>query len=286
MVPKPSLIIISGPTCVGKTEVAIVLAEPLGADIISADAMQVYRYMDIGTAKPTEEQRARVRHHLIDVVDPDEPFSAALFKTMAGAIIRDLDQKGRLVFVVGGTGLYIKALTRGLFAGQEQDEVVRKKLKKEAKTLGLAVLYQRLQKVDPAAAARIHPNDTYRIIRALEVYQATGQPISHYQKAHGFGDCPYRTLKIGLTLDRNILYDRINRRVDLMLASGLLEEVKWLLDQGYPSTLKSMQSIGYRHMADYLEHRIAWDEAVRLFKRDTRRYAKRQLTWFKADPEI
>jgi len=271
---------------VGKTEVAIVLAEPLGADIISADAMQVYRYMDIGTAKPTEEQRARVRHHLIDVVDPDEPFSAALFKTMAGAIIRDLDQKGRLVFVVGGTGLYIKALTRGLFAGQEQDEVVRKKLKKEAKTLGLAVLYQRLQKVDPAAAARIHPNDTYRIIRALEVYQATGQPISHYQKAHGFGDCPYRTLKIGLTLDRNILYDRINRRVDLMLASGLLEEVKWLLDQGYPSTLKSMQSIGYRHMADYLEHRIAWDEAVRLFKRDTRRYAKRQLTWFKADPEI
>jgi len=283
---KPSLIIISGPTCVGKTDVAIALAEPLGAEIISADAMQVYRYMNIGTAKPTEEQRARVRHHLIDVVNPDEPFSAVLFRTMADAVIRDLDQKGRPIFVAGGTGLYIKALTRGLFAAQEQNGIVRKRLKDEAETLGIEALYQRLQKVDPVAAARIHPNDTYRIIRALEVHKVTGQPISHHQRVHGFRDFRYRTLKIGLTTDRNILYDRINRRVDLMLASGLLEEVKWLLDQGYPSTLKSMRSIGYRHMADYLEGRTPWDEAVHLFKRDTRRYAKRQLTWFGADPEI
>ena len=323
---KPSLVILSGPTCVGKTDVAIALAEPLGAEIISADAMQVYRYMDIGTAKPTEEQQARVRHHLIDVVNPDEPFSAVLFRTMADGVIRDLDQKGRPIFVVGGTGLYIKALTRGLFATQEQvntptlpsppgpdlvfkgnslvrgrraraglkgeglgggeDKLIRKRLKDEAETLGLEVLYQRLQKVDPVAAARIHPNDTYRIIRALEVHQVTGQPISHHQKVHGFRDFRYRTLKIGLTADRNILYDRINRRVDLMLASRLLEEVKWLLDQGYPSTLKSMRSIGYRHMSDHLEGRTPWDEAVHLFKRDTRRYAKRQLTWFVADPEI
>jgi len=310
MSPKPSLIIISGPTCVGKTDAAIALAEPLGAEIISADAMQVYRYMDIGTAKPTEEEQARVRHHLIDVVNPDEPFNAALFVTMADAVIRELHQKGRPIFVVGGTGLYIKALTRGLFPAQEQvmkslrdliprgyaaqkrkllyyqDKLVRKRLRHEAEILGLDALYQRLQEVDPAAAARIHPNDTYRIIRALEVHQATGQPISHHQKVHGFRDFRYRTLKIGLTPDRNILYARINRRVDLMLASGLLEEVKWLLDQGYPSTLKSMRSIGYRHMADYLEGRTPWDECIRLFKRDTRRYAKRQLTWFRADQEI
>ena len=301
---RPSLVIISGPTCVGKTDVAIALAEPLGAEIISADAMQVYRYMDIGTAKPTEQQRSRVRHHLIDVVYPDEPFSAARFKTMAEVVIGDLHQKERPMFVVGGTGLYIKALTRGLFPGQEQvntptlpsplkgeglgggDRLVRKRLRREAETLGLEALYRRLQKVDPVAAARIHPNDAYRIMRALEVYQVTGRPISHHHKTHGFRDVGYRTLKIGLTSDRNILYDRIDRRVDLMLASGLLEEVKWLLDQGYPSTLKSMRSIGYRHMADYLEGRTPWDETVRLFKRDTRRYAKRQLTWFRADPEI
>jgi tRNA dimethylallyltransferase len=286
MSPKPSLIIISGPTCVGKTDVAIALAEPLGGEIISADAVQVYRYMDIGTAKPSEEQRAQVRHHLIDVVNPDEPFSAALFKTMADAVIQDLHQKGHPIFVVGGTGLYIKALTSGLFAGKEQDQLIRKRLRDEAETLGLDALYRRLQEVDPAAAARIHPNDTYRIIRALEVHEVTGQPISHHQKVHGFVDFRYTTLKIGLTPDRNILYDRINKRVDLMLASGLLEEVKWLLDQGYPSSLKSMRSIGYRHMADYLRGRTPRDETIRLFKRDTRRYAKRQLTWFRADQEI
>jgi tRNA dimethylallyltransferase len=286
MSPKPSLVIISGPTCVGKTDVAIALAEPLGGEIISADAMQVYRYMDIGTAKPTRQEQARVPHHLIDVVEPNELFSAALFKTMADAVIRDLHQKGRPIFVVGGTGLYIKALTRGLFPAQQQDGLIRKRLRGEAETLGLDALHQRLQEVDPAAAARIHPNDTYRIIRALEVHQVTGRPISHYQKVHGFLDFRYTILKIGLTPDRNILYDWINRRVDLMLASGLLEEVNWLLDQGYPSTLKSMRSIGYRHMTDYLRGRTPWDETVRLFKRDTRRYAKRQLTWFRADPEI
>ncbi len=324
MSPKPSLVIISGPTCVGKTDVAISLAGPLGAEIISADAMQVYRYMNIGTAKPTEHQRDRVRHHLIDVVYPDEPYNAARFKTMAEVVISNLHQKGHPIFVVGGTGLYIKALTQGLFPAQEQvntttlpsppgpdlvfkgnnlvrgrraraglkgeglgggeDGAARKKLKKEAETLGLVAMYQRLQKVDPAAADRIHPNDSYRIIRALEVHQVTGQSISYHQGVHGFRDAPYTTVKIGLTRDRNILYDRINRRVDQMLTSGLLEEVKWLLNQGYPSTLKSMRSIGYRHMADYLEGRTPWDETVRLFKRDTRRYAKRQLTWFRADP--
>ncbi|MES0363322.1 MAG: tRNA (adenosine(37)-N6)-dimethylallyltransferase MiaA [Desulfobacteria bacterium] len=283
---RPSLIVISGPTCVGKTEVAMALAEPLGAEIISADAMQVYRHMDIGTAKASPEQRARVRHHLIDVVNPDEPFSAAHFETMAGARVQDLHQKGLPIFVVGGTGLYIKALTRGLFRSKGQDGDVRKGLRKEAETLGLEALYRRLQQVDPAAAEGIHPNDTYRIMRALEVHQVTGQPISRHHGDHGFRDVRYRILAIGLTLDRDILYDRINKRVDLMLGSGLLEEVRWLLDHGYPSTLKPMHSIGYRHMGDYLEGRVTWDETLRLLKRDTRRYAKRQLTWFKADPDI
>jgi len=287
MMPQiPSLIVISGPTCVGKTDVAIALAEPMGAEIISADAMQVYKHMDIGTAKPTEQQRVRVRHHIVDVVNPDETFSAAIFARMADGVIEDLHQEGRPVFVVGGTGLYIKALTQGFFPAEEQDGGIRKRLKKEAETLGLEVLHKRLQGVDPAAAASIHPNDRYRIIRALEVHEVTGQPISYHQRVHGFQDIRYRTLKIGLTLDREILYDRINRRVDQMLASGLLEEARWLLDHGYASTLRSMQSIGYRHMVDYLEQSIEWAETVRLFKRDTRRYAKRQLTWLRADPEI
>jgi tRNA dimethylallyltransferase len=279
---KPRLIIISGPTAVGKTNVAIAMAEAVGAEIISADAMQVYRHMDIGTAKPTPEQRRRVRHHLIDVVNPDQPFSAALFKKRAETVIQDLYRKRRPVLVVGGTGLYIKALTRGLFPVKQQDGAIRERLRQEAQTFGLQALYQRLQKVDPEAARRIHPNDTHRIMRALEVHEATGQPISELQSNHRFQDVQYTTLHIGLTLDRNVLYDRINKRVDLMLASGLVEEVRGLLDQGYSSSLKSMRSIGYRHVADYLEGRLAWDEMVRLFKRDTRRYAKRQLTWFMA----
>lgn len=283
---KPTLIIISGPTGVGKTDAAITVAESMGGEIVSADAMQVYRRMDIGTAKPTQEQQQRVRHHLIDVVDPDETFSAALFKEMAEARIGRLHQRRCPIFVVGGTGLYIKALTRGLFPAEGEDDAIREELKEEVETSGLEALYQRLRMVDPEAAQRIHPNDTYRIIRALEVHQATGQPISQHQQSHGFQDMGYRTLCIGLTLDRTILYDRIDKRVDLMLASGFLEEVKGLLDQGYPSTLKSMRSIGYRHVADHLEGRVTWDETVRLFKRDTRHYAKRQLTWFKADPDI
>ncbi|MBW1819832.1 MAG: tRNA (adenosine(37)-N6)-dimethylallyltransferase MiaA [Deltaproteobacteria bacterium] len=283
---KPKLIIISGPTAAGKTDVALELAEPLGGEIISADAMQVYKHMDIGTAKPAPEQLARVPHHLIDVVAPDEPFSAAIFRTMADAVIQGLHEKGRLSFVVGGTGLYIKALIRGLFPAPEQDETIRKRLRDEAKTSGSDVLYARLQQVDPAAAGKLHPNDTYRIIRALEVHELTAQPISQLQASHGFQDRRYRILWIGLTLDRDILYDRIDQRVDLMLASGLLEEVKQLLDQGYSSNLKSMRSIGYRHMADHLEQGVAWDETVRLLKRDTRRFAKRQLTWLRAYPEI
>jgi len=283
---KPPVIVISGPTCVGKTEVATTLAEPLGGEIISADAMQVYRYMDIGTAKPTQQEQARVRHHLIDVADPDEPFSAARFKAAAEAVIGHLHKKGRPVFVVGGTGLYIKALTRGLFRVQEENGALRERLKAEVKHLGSGVLHQRLQDVDPAAASRIHPNDAYRIIRALEILELTGTPMSEHHSAHGFSDDPYQVLKIGLFLDRERLYLRINQRVDRMLEAGFVKEVKGLLDRGYSADLKSMGSIGYRHMTQYLQGNVTWDETVRLFKRDTRRYAKRQLAWLRADPKI
>ncbi len=286
MLEKPSVIIISGPTCVGKTGVAISLAKPLGGEIISADAMQVYRHMDIGTAKPTQQEQARVRHHLIDVVDPDEPFSAAQFRTAAGAVIRDLHEKGHPVFVVGGTGLYIKALTQGLFRVQGEDGALRERLKAQAKDLGSGMLHQRLQDVDPEAAGRIHPNDVYRIIRALEILELTGKTLSEHHRAHGFSDDPYRVLKIGLFLDREVLYQRIDRRVERMLEAGFLREVEGLLHRGYSPDLKSMGSIGYRHMTEYLQGNVAWNETVRRFKRDTRRYAKRQVAWFRADPEI
>jgi tRNA dimethylallyltransferase len=283
---KPSLIIISGPTCVGKTAVAIALAERVGGEIISADAVQVYRHMDVGTAKPTEEERARVQHHLVDVVEPDEPFSAARFKTMADEVIRDLHEKGRPVFVVGGTGLYIKALTQGIFRVDRESSAVRERLKTEAKDLGLDALYHRLEQVDPTAAVQIHRNDTYRIIRALEVFELTRIPLSEHQRAHAFSENPYRLLKIGLFMDREILYKRINERVERMVTSGFLDEVKGLLSRGFGPNLKPMKSIGYRHMIEYLEGEVLWSEAVRLLKRDTRRYAKRQLTWFRSDPEV
>jgi tRNA dimethylallyltransferase len=280
------LIIIAGPTCVGKTGTAIALARPLGGEIIGADAMQVYRRMDIGTAKPTKEECAIVTHHLIDVVEPDEPFSAADFKAGADAVIRELHKRDVLPFVVGGTGLYMKVLTRGLFETRTADAFIRDRLTAEAETAGLAGLYGRLGEVDPEAAARIHPNDRYRIIRALEVFESTGSPISSHHQAHGFSDCPYRVFKIGLFMDREILYDRIDRRVEQMIGAGFVEEVKGLLHGGFGPELKSMQSIGYRHVTAFLLGDVPWDEAVETFKRDTRRYAKRQLTWFRADKEM
>lgn len=282
----PSLIIIAGPTGIGKTETVLKLAEPLGAEVISADSMQVYKRMDIGTAKPTPEERARVRHHMIDVVEPDEPFNAARFREMAEPIILRLHSAGKPVFVAGGTGLYIKVLTQGIFPCPEGDEEIRQRLKDEAHKLGNEVLFERLQAIDPAGAASIHPNDTYRIIRALEVFELTGRPFSEHHNAHHFKDIPYRTLKIALTMDRAILYERIEQRVDRMLEQGLLDEVQGLLDDGFSPDLKSMQSIGYSHAVKFLRGEFSFDEMVHTIKRDTRRYAKRQFAWFKADPEM
>ncbi len=283
---KPKIIIICGPTALGKTSTAIMVAEKFNGEIVGADSMQVYRFMDIGTAKPTSAEKARIRHHMIDIVDPDEPFDARQFTLKAHEKITKLCARGILPFIVGGTGLYIKALVHGLCEAIPSDIHIRNQLKSKIEKHGLKVLYQRLNKYDPETAKKLHPNDTTRIIRALEVYELTGKTISQYHEEHKFTDEPFHVLKIGLHIDRDILYDRINRRVDAMMAKGFLDEVKGLLDKGYTTDLKSMQSIGYRHLVAFIHGDISWNEAIRTLKRDTRRYAKRQLTWFKADPEI
>jgi len=283
---KAVLVIICGPTGIGKTSVAIEIAAAENGEIIGADSMQIYRQMTIGTAKPTAAEQARVPHHMVDVVDPTEDFDAAKFAALAGRIISGLDSRGVLPVVAGGTGLYIKALTRGIFEIEAGDQQIRAKLKAAAEAKGMAALHRELEKVDPETASRVHPNDTYRVIRALEVHAATGSTMSRLQAEHAFAAEKYNCLKIGLTMDRDRLYERINRRVDMMIDEGLEAEVRGLLDRGLSPDLKAMQSIGYRHMAAFLQGQMDWDDMVATLKRDTRRYAKRQFTWFRADPEI
>lgn len=280
------LLIILGPTASGKTGLAVRLAEECGGEILNADSMQVYRRMDIGAAKPSPDQLGRARHHLLDLVEPDQPFSAADFRREAEAAIADIAARGKRVIVCGGTGLYIKALTRGLMESPGSDEALRSELKELAEREGGEELHRRLSLVDPVAAARLHPNDQVRIIRALEVHRLTGRPISEHMGEHRFGGENYQCLKIGLSTDRETLYRTIDNRVEQMLGNGLVEEVRALLAAGYSPELKPMRSIGYSQVCGYLAGEYSLDEAVRLIKRDTRRYAKRQLTWFNRDPEI
>ena len=283
---RPLVVILLGPTGAGKSKLAMELADALGGEIISADSMQVYRYMDIGTAKPTPEEQKRVRHHLIDLVAPDQPFHAGLYRALGRKVINQLWMSGKSIWVVGGTGLYIKALTRGPFSGHQVDQTVRERLKLEAKEKGEAFLYQRLKDVDPKTASQLHPHDLFRTIRALEVFDSTGVPISFFRERHRFEERPYLTLKIGLQMDRKVLYRRIEERVEEMIDRGFLQEVKGLMEKGYGSDLKPMQGLGYKQMVQFLSKRSGWDEAVREIKRDTRHYAKRQWTWFKTDPEV
>jgi len=282
---KPRVAVLVGATAVGKTAVAIALARGIGAEIVNADSLQVYRELNIGTAKPTKEERALAPHHLIDVVDPPEPYDAARFCREGREVLAELESRGVPPLVVGGTGLYLKALLAGLFAEGEPATQVREHLRGELQVLGLPALYQRLLHLDPATADRLHPHDTYRIIRALEVLEATGKPLSEFINAHRFQDAPYTVLKLGLALPREELYQRIETRVEIMLQQGWLEEVQGLLDR-YPPDLKPLQALGYRHLINYLTGRWSWEEALTLLARDTRRYAKRQLTWFSSDPEI
>ena len=283
---KPKIIVICGPTGIGKTTTAIRIASEIEGQIVSADSMQIYRYMNIGTAKPTPDEQRQVKHHMIDVVDPDISFDAAKYADMARKKIAELDSHGIVPHVVGGTGLYIKALLHGLYKAEPVDDTLRNRLKDEAATIGSEALHRRLSKVDPDTADKIHPNDTYRILRALETFESTGEPMSGIQQKHRFGDTPFEFINIGLSLPRETLYERIDRRVDAMIDAGLVDEVKNLLDMGYDADLKSMQAIGYRHMVAFIHGRQSWNETVRTLKRDTRRYAKRQLTWFRAGSGI
>jgi tRNA dimethylallyltransferase len=283
---KPKLLIILGPTGVGKSEVGIDVALQLDGEIVNADSQLVYRYMDIGTAKPPAAAGEKVRHHLIDVIDPDGEFNAALYRELALKAIAEISARGKKPIVCGGTGLYMRALTQGLFVGPGKNFKVRERLEGQAKGKGLGALYERLREVDPDATHSIHPNDRYRIVRALEVFEITGKGISRWQKEHGFKENAFEVLKIGLNRERRELYDLINRRCNDMIARGLVEEVKGLVEKGYSLDLPALQSVGYRQIGLFLRGQLSLEEAVTLIKRDTRHLAKRQLTWFRADKAI
>ena len=283
---KPKIVIVLGPTAVGKTELALAVAQRVNAEIVNADSQQVYRYLDIGTGKPSKPERERVRHHLIDVVNPDEDFNAARYRQLAAASIDEIHKRGAKVLVSGGTGLYLKALTGGLFSGPSQDTELRANLEREIAQIGLAALYDRLVAIDPGANTKIHPNDRQRIIRALEVYQSTGRPLSEWQNEHRFQEEAFQVLKIGLERARAELYDLINRRSESMIRAGLLDEVRGLMERGYELDLKPLRSVGYRQMGEVIEGIKGLPEAIAEMKQETRRLAKRQLTWFRSDPEI
>ncbi|MCX7993855.1 MAG: tRNA (adenosine(37)-N6)-dimethylallyltransferase MiaA [Fimbriimonadales bacterium] len=278
------LIVILGPTATGKTDVGILLAERWNGEVISADSSAVYRGLDIGSAKPTPEEQQRVRFHLIDVADPDEVFTAAKFRDLALQAIGDIQSRGKRVLVVGGTGLYIRVLLHGFsLAPPPADPEVRARWRAELERVGAPALHERLKRIDPVAAARIHPNDAVRITRALEVYEMTGVPISQWQ-LHAQTELP--AFKFGLTMPRELLYQRIDRRVDKMIEMGMLQEVQNLLRKGYNPDQPALKGLGYRHLIGYIQGHVGWDEAVQLWKRDTRRFAKRQLTWFRKEPGV
>lgn len=248
--------------------------------------MQVYRFMDIGTAKPPREIREEIPHHMIDVVFPDEPYNAARFQREADGVIEEIRKKGKPILVVAGTGLYLRALTRGLFEGVESNPSIRRSLHQKAKREGVGALYQMLRDVDPESAQRIHPHDLFRIVRALEVFMVSGTPLSHHHRRHGLGKERYRVLYLGIERERRDLFHRIDSRVDWMIAQGLKEEVQRLLEMGYHPGLSSMRAIGYKHLASHILGMSSLEEAIRQMKRDTKRFARRQLAWFKAMDKV
>ncbi|MFK7691917.1 tRNA (adenosine(37)-N6)-dimethylallyltransferase MiaA [Paenibacillus sp. HJGM_3] len=283
---RPELLVLLGPTAVGKTNLSLAIAERFHCEIISGDSMQVYRRMDIGTAKATEAERKRVPHHMIDILEPDDPFSVADFQERVRALITDIHARGKLPFIVGGTGLYIESVCYDFqFSEGGSDEAFRERMNAFADAHGEEALHDLLKETDPASAARIHSNDRRRTIRALEIRHITGIPMSEHL-ARQTKVSPYETCLIGLTMDRDLLYNRIERRIDAMMDAGLVAEVRGLLADGYGRGLISMQGLGYKEIAAYLEGECSLEEAVALLKRDTRRFAKRQLSWFRRMKEI
>lgn len=283
---KPKLIVILGPTAVGKTKLGIEIAKKIGASIISADSLQIYKYLDIGTAKPSLDQRAAVEHHLIDVLDPTEDCNAGIYRELALSKIHQLLKDGKEIVVVGGTFLYVKVLLSGLLNDIGVDKLLRAELKEIRKKKGTHALHKRLGLIDPESAVRINKNDYVRIERAIEVYHLTGKTISEHQKKHAFQDNKFDSLKIGIGIERNDLRARIDKRVDMMVEQGFLEEVEKLRGMGYSPNLKPMQSIGYKQINQYLDTNITFDRAIEVIKRDSKRFSKRQMTWLRADKEI
>ncbi|MDI6709107.1 MAG: tRNA (adenosine(37)-N6)-dimethylallyltransferase MiaA [Bacillota bacterium] len=285
---RPPLGVITGPTATGKTAVSIALAERLarGAEIVSADSMMVYRGMDIGTAKPSRVEMRGIPHHLIDVAEPDEPFSVARYRELAEAAVAGILARGRLPLLVGGTGLYIRAVLDEYHFAAPPDEGLRRELADAVRHHGPEWLHARLAEVDPVRASAIHPRNVRRVIRALEIFRKTGRPPSSFAPRFERGRERYAARVFGLFMDRERLYRRIEERVDAMLAAGLVAEVEGLLARGYRMDLPSMHGLGYKEIAAYLAGEIPYEEAVALLKRNTRRYAKRQFTWFKTDPRI
>ena len=283
---KPSIIVIGGPTASGKTAVGIELAETRGGQIVSADSVQIYRYMDVGSAKPTREERSRVTHHMIDIRDPDEDFSAGDYVREARQRISEILQKGGLPVVVGGTGLYIRSLIGGIVELPPAHPGLRRELRGQEEKGGKGTLFKRLWELDPVSAGRTPSENIARVIRALEVIELTGKKLSEIQERHCFQDRPYDVLFVCLEPNRQLLYERIDKRVDSMIRGGLLEEVVRLYGRGYSREFKSMQSLGYRHAGMVLAGQMDLVGATRLMKRDTRHYAKRQLTWFRSEPGV
>lgn len=282
---QPVIPVIVGPTAVGKSALATTLARRLGAEIVSADSRQIYRYMNIGTAKPTRAELAEIHHHFIDIVDPDQPYDAGRYGLEAREMISGLLSRGRRIVVVGGSGLYVRSLTDGFFEGAVRDNAIRDNIRRRIELEGSARVYETLSGLDPEAAARIHPNDARRIERALEVYQITGHPMSELQKSAP-PRLDFEPLFVGLDCERSALYRRIEERVDRMITDGVIEETEDLLRRGYSDALVSMESLGYREIIAYLKGHLTRDRMVALFKQGSRNYAKRQWTWFRKDPRI
>ncbi|MCC6763558.1 MAG: tRNA (adenosine(37)-N6)-dimethylallyltransferase MiaA [Deltaproteobacteria bacterium] len=283
---RPRVVAVVGPTAVGKSAVAMTIAERLGAEIVSADSRQIYRGLDVGTAKPSPSERRRVPHHLLDVADPDDRFDAARFRTLALDAIAGAAARGRPVIVCGGTGLYLRALRHGLFDGPGAVPELRAALYERERLHGPGTLHADLAAVDPATAARLHPRDAVRLVRALEVLRVTGRPISAWQNAHAFGDASVDMLVLGCTRPREELHDRIVARCRAMLDAGLLAEIRELWTRGYGPELAPLDSVGYREMGAYLRGELDYETAFDAFARATRRLAKRQLTWWRSDATI
>lgn len=283
---KIPVIVIGGPTASGKTQLAIEWALKINGEIISCDSRQIYRYMDIGTAKPTVEERNLVPHHLIDIIYPDEIISAGEFQRLARKIIEDVYKRGKIPFLVGGTGLYIRAVIRDIDFPPKVDERIREMLKEKIRQEGLFSLYEELKKIDSKTADKISPNDEIRITRALEVYYATGKPISYYRRGIDVDYPRYNIAYFVLNPSRDLLYKRIEERVDRMIQLGLIEETKYILSLGYNPELPSLQTLGYREIIKYLQGIYSLESAVEEIKKETRRYAKRQLTWFRNEIRV